>query len=82
MHLFNDYQKKAGIVRTPYDGKGFHALRRAMGTNLVYAKVPLEMASQVLGQRDPNAAKQYIFLDSDHLKECALDLNGIEVAAP
>ena len=81
MHLFNDYQKKAGIVRTPYDGKGFHALRRAMGTNLVYAKVPLETVSQVLGQRNPNAAKQYIFLDSDHLKECALDLNGIEVAA-
>ena len=82
MHLFNDYQKKAGIARTPHDGKGFHSLRRAMGTNLVYAKLPLEAVTQVLNQRDPNAAKQYIHLDSEHLKECALDLNGIEVAAP
>lgn len=76
--IFNDYQKKAGIIRKPFDGKGFHAIRRAIGRNMAVSEIPVTTISQVLGHGDIESAKQYISLDSVHLKECALNLNGIE----
>ncbi|WHH60063.1 tyrosine-type recombinase/integrase [Petroclostridium sp. X23] len=78
-NIFNDYQKKAGIARKPFDGKGFHSIRRAIGRNMAVAEIPITTIAQVLGHGDIESAKQYISLDSIHLKECALDFNGIEV---
>ncbi|MCG9969673.1 tyrosine-type recombinase/integrase [Pelotomaculum terephthalicicum JT] len=78
-NIFNEYQKKAGIVRKPFDGKGFHALRRAVGRNMAVAEIPVITISQILGHGSIESAKQYISLDSVHLKECALDFSGIEV---
>ncbi|AUS96069.1 hypothetical protein CDQ84_18725 [Clostridium thermosuccinogenes] len=64
--IFNDYQKKAGIIRKPFDGKGFHAIRRAIGRNMAVAEIPVTTISQVLGHGDIESAKQYISLDSVH----------------
>lgn len=36
--------------------------------------------AQILGHQSLDSSKQYISLDSGHLKECALDFNGIEVS--
>jgi site-specific recombinase XerD len=78
-NIFNDYQRKAGIIRKPFDGKGFHSIRRADGRNMAVAEIPVTTISQVLGHGNIESAKQYISLDSIHLKECALDFHGIEV---
>ena len=78
-NIFNDYQRKAGIIRKPFDGKGFHSIRRAVGRNMAVAEIPVTTISQVLGHGNIESAKQYISLDSIHLKECALDFHGIEV---
>lgn len=77
--LFDEYQRKAGIPREPWDGKGFHALRRTIGKDMVVAGTPVTTVAQVLGQADMNSAKQYISLDSEHLKICALGFHGIEI---
>lgn len=77
--LFDEYQRKAGISREPWDGKGFHALRRTIGKDMIVAGTPVTIVAQVLGQADMNSAKQYISLDSEHLKICALGFRGIEI---
>ena len=76
--MYNGYQEKAGIKRTPHDGKGFHAIRRAMGRNLVISGVPITTAAQILGQYDIKSLKPYINLATEDLRQCALSLEGIE----
>jgi len=77
--MYDFYRKKAGLSREPFDGKGFHSLRRSVGKNLVTAGVSVATVAQILGHEDVESSKRYISLDSHHLKECALDFAGIEV---
>lgn len=76
-YLFDRYCRKAGIERTPFDGKGFHGLRRRLGKKLLVSGSPVAVVSQVLGHQDVETAKHYLSLDSENLKECALDFSGI-----
>lgn len=69
---FNQVRLSAGLPTC-----SFHGLRRALGTNMVVAGIPITTVAQVLGHTDISSTKQYISLDSVHLKECALDLTGI-----
>lgn len=69
----NRYRNAAGL---PSDG--VHGLRRSLGTNMVASGISVTTVAQVLGHSNFNATKQYISLDSKHLKECALSLAGIE----
>jgi len=78
-YTYAKYQKKAGIERQPFDGKGFHSLRRMMGKELTIAGVPVTTTAQILGHSNLDTVKQYIALDTMHLKECALDFQGIEL---
>ena len=79
-YLYGKYLRMAGIERKSFDGKGFHALRRMPGKEMTVAGVPVTTVAQVLGHKNLNTAKQYISLDTVHLKECALDFRGIELA--
>lgn len=76
-HMLRKYQTKAGIERLPWDGKGFHSIRRMLGKDMVVAGVPVTTVSDVLGQAGPDSLRPYIALDSDNLKICALDFSGI-----
>jgi integrase/recombinase XerD len=67
------YRKK---VRLPKSG--FHGLRRALGSNMVAAGVPVTTVAQALGHSAISSTKQYISLNSKQLKECALGFTGIE----
>jgi integrase len=78
-YLYDRYLQKEGFERKSYDGKGFHSLRRMLGKELTVAGVPVTTVAQILGHKNLNTAKQYISLDTIHLKECALDFRGIEV---
>jgi integrase len=75
--IFRKYLKKAGIIHTPGDGKTFHGLRRTLGTEMVVQGIPITTVSQVLGHRSNSAAKQYISLDVDGLRQCALSFGSI-----
>ena len=78
--MYDVYRKRAGLPRDPFDGNGFHSLRRGVGKNLTTAQVAVTDVAQVLGIRELNVAKRYISLDSIHLKECAISFAGIEPA--
>ena len=69
---FNHTRSVVGLKKCP-----FHSLRRTVGTNMVITGVPVTTVAQVLGHADISSTKQYISLDSVHLKECALGLEGI-----
>lgn len=70
---YTEYMKKAGV-----EGEGgLYPLRRALGRNMVIAETPVTMVAQVLGHTDISNTKQYISLDTVHLKICALDFEGI-----
>ena len=69
---FNQYRQRVGLPKC-----SFHGLRRALGSNLVISGVPITTVAQVLGHSDIDSTKQYISLDTVHLKECALDFEGI-----
>ena len=76
--MYDVYRKRAGLPRDPFDGNGFHSLRRGVGKNLTVAQVPVTDVAQVLGIKNLNVVKKYISLDSVHLKECAISFAGIE----
>jgi integrase len=77
--MFKDYERRAGIVRQPFDGKGFHGLRRRLAKKLLVSGSSLTIVAQVLGQTDMHSALQYLALDTGNLKECALSFSGIPV---
>lgn len=77
--VFKEYQEKAGISRSAYDGRGFHSLRRGLGRSMVIAEIPITTIAQVLGHADIESSKPYLSLDTQNLKACALDFCGIEV---
>lgn len=70
---FNHAREIAGLKKRP-----FHDLRRAAGTSMVVAGIPVTTVAQVLGHTKISSTKQYISLDNVHLKECSLGLAGIE----
>jgi hypothetical protein len=48
-NMFDEYRKKAGLPRNAFDGKSFHSLRRALGTNTSHDMDDLEeMARRIL----------------------------------
>ena len=69
---FNHYRDLIGLPNCPV-----HSLRRAVGTNMVIAGIPVTTVAQVLGHTHISATKQYISLDSVHLKQCALDFSKL-----
>lgn len=75
--VFRKYLKKAGISRTPGDGKTFHGLRRTLGTEMVVQGIPITTVSQVLGHHSSETAKQYISLNTEGLRQCALSFGTI-----
>lgn len=76
-YIFDQYAKKAGIERHAFDGKGFHGLRRRLARNMLLTGTPVTTIAQVLGHENMETAKQYLSLDSQNLKECALSFSGI-----
>lgn len=78
--MFKRYQKKAGLKRQTLDGKGFHGLRRRLAKKLLVSGTPATAIAQILGHNDMSSVRQYLSLNTDNIKECALDFNGIEVA--
>jgi integrase len=77
--MFDEYRIKAGLLREAFDGKCFHSLRRALGTNMITEGVTAEDAAQTMGDAQINSIKKYVKLNSHHLAECALDFKGIEI---
>ena len=67
------YMVKAGL-ETPLDFHcGLHSLRSTLARNMLEAKAPLPVISEVLGHQSINTTSIYLKIDLDGLKRCALD---------
>ncbi len=75
--IFRRYLKMAEIEHTLNDGKTFHGIRRSVGTYMVSGGIPVTTVSQVLGHQDIRATRQYISLDLQGLRKCALSMSSI-----
>ena len=78
-YMFGKYQRMAGIERKPFDGKGFHSIRRRIATKMIVSGVPVTTIANILGQMNIESSKQYLSFDTENLRECALSLGGIEI---
>lgn len=75
--MFRNYEAKAGIVRQPFDGKGFHGLRRRLAKKLLVSGTPTMTIAQILGHAEVKSTEKYLSLDTENLRECALDFSAI-----
>lgn len=75
--VFRNYEAKAGIERHPFDGKGFHGLRRRLAKKLLVSGTPTTTIAQILGHNEVESTEKYLSLDIDNLRECALDFSKI-----
>ena len=75
--MFRNYEAKACISRQPFDGKGFHGLRRRLAKKLLVSGTPTATIAQILGHTEVRSTEQYLSLNTENLKECALDFSAI-----
>ena len=66
----------AGLEGKEY--KGFHGIRRSIGTWMVNNGVCFQTVSQVLGHKELNSSKRYISADKSFAR-CSLSFTGIPV---
>lgn len=66
------HMRLSGVEKNPWDGKGYHAFRRNMGTWLLEEDCPLETISQILGHRDYGVIKHYLPISLKSLEKCAM----------
>jgi len=78
-NILNKHAKRAGIEKSPHDGKSFHAFRRNMGLWLLDTESNPELISQILGHQSQDVLKRYLPLSASKLSMCALDFENIEV---
>lgn len=71
--------KDAGIRQDNGDKRGFHCLRHSLAARLLSEETPLPIISSILGHRNKDSTKVYFSTDLEHLRVCALSLQGIEV---
>jgi len=69
--------KAAGIAHLRGDGKTMHGIRRMLGTRMTIEGVTITTIAQILGHQSSRATKQYISLDIEGLRECALGLDSL-----
>ncbi len=67
------YLYQSGVKKCGADGRDFHAIRKTFATNLLLSGTPLESVSNALGDAGMQAAKPYLALDDENLRQCCPD---------
>ncbi len=78
-HVVRAALNRAKIRQEPGQHKGSHILRHSLAARLLAAETPLPVISSVLGHANKDTTKIYLSTDTEHLRLCALGLEGIEV---
>lgn len=68
------YLKRAGIKNIDKKKHGPHALRLSLAGILLEKKTPLPVISEVLGHTNTESTKNYLRIDLESLRQCALDV--------
>ena len=77
--IVSKYMEKAGIRQALGDRKGSHCCRHTAAARLLATETPLPLISSLLGHADKDSTMIYLSTDLEHLRACALGLDGIEV---
>ena len=75
------HMRKAGIRQEAGQRRGTHCLRHSLAGRMLAGETPLPVISAVLGHANKDSTKVYLSTDSEHLRHCALGLEGIEVTS-
>lgn len=68
-------------VDTRFRRRGAHALRSSLASQLLDEGRTYPEIQQVLGQTSPDAAKHYVRVEAERLRECALEVLGFQNGA-
>ncbi len=79
-HVVRAALNRAGIRQEPGQHRGSHILRHSLVSRLLAAETPLAIISGVLGHAHKDTTKIYLSTDTEHLRRCALGLDGLGVA--
>lgn len=69
----------ARIRQGEKENRGAHCLRHSLAARLLGAETPLPIISGILGHANKESTRIYLSSDIEHLRACALSLEGIEV---
>ncbi len=77
-YMINKYCRLAGVEKKPY--RAFHSLRRAFGTELAEAEVPVTSISQMLGHNDLSSGKAYLSFNRTQTALCSADFSEVPIS--
>lgn len=81
-HLYKTIEKYMMRAKLPISAKkrnGMHSLRHSLATTLMEENVPLSDISGILGHTSVDSTSIYLNVDINRLRDCALDVNILEV---
>ena len=73
-YMIDKYCRLASVEKIDY--RSFHSLRRAFGTELAMAEVPVTSISQMLGHSDMSADKAYLSFNKTQTSLCSSDFRS------
>lgn len=76
-YMVDKYCRLAGIPKKSY--RSFHSLRRAFGTELAEAEIPITSISQMLGHRDMGSDKAYLSFNRSQTSLCSSDFSEVPI---
>lgn len=76
-YMIDKYCRLASIEKIEY--RSFHSLRRAFGTELAVAEVPVTSISQMLGHRVMGADNAYLSFNHTQTSLCASDFSEVPI---
>lgn len=76
-YMVDKYCRLAGIPKKSY--RSFHSLRRAFGTELAEAEIPVTSISQMLGHRDMGSDKAYLSFNRSQTSLCSGDFSEVPI---
>lgn len=77
-YMFNKYYLSADIYVPPERRRGLHSLRHSLASRLLELDTPVNIISNILGHVNSETASQYIRVDINKLRECALEVPSVE----
>lgn len=77
-YMIDKYCRIAGIEKKSY--RSFHSLRRAFGTELAEAEVPVTSISQMLGHSDMSSGKAYLSFNRTQTALCSADFSEVPIS--
>ena len=76
-YMIDKYCRLAGIEKKSY--RSFHSLRRAFGTELAEAEIPVTSISQMLGHSDMSSGKAYLSFNRTQTALCSADFSEVPI---